>query len=152
MDFPSPDVVAQIANAHELVARFDKWPSFTGAEVLTLSFDRGNHCQIVDSGAWDQRKPESLTATFYVFDELESFDSPLRRPTIVTLRFESLAEFRMDGFNYQNPIVDMGIAIRYSERLKKNIFVVDWGRTALQHDVSFGCERIVVTSVKPSAA
>ena len=84
-DLPTPDVVAQIQNAHELVARFERWPSFSDAEVMSLNFERGNHCEIVESRAWSDRIAESVTAIFHVFDESEGFDSPRRRPTVVTL-------------------------------------------------------------------
>ncbi|GAB6142242.1 hypothetical protein JCM14076_29710 [Methylosoma difficile] len=132
-----------------LIDRFTDWPSFHDAEVLKLTFERGNHLEIIETDAWSKRIPESLTASFYVFDWRYGAESPPYRETIVTIRFESFGRFGLDGFNYQNPIIGLGITKEYSENLKKELFAVDWGRTALPHEVSFTCERIVIESVEP---
>ncbi|MDD5272611.1 MAG: hypothetical protein PHU14_07830 [Methylovulum sp.] len=62
------DIVSEIGQSQLLIERFGDWPSFHDAQVLTLTFDRGNHLQIIKTDAWPERIPESLLAQFYVFD------------------------------------------------------------------------------------
>jgi hypothetical protein len=145
----SDTAISQIEGASLLVGRFGKWPPFHDAEVLALDLDRGNHWRVIQSNAWDQRIPPSLTATFFVFDHLYAATAPERKETMVALRFEEFERFGIEGFNHQNPIIGLGIAFEYSTNLRKNLFAVDWGGTALPHEVSFTCGRIRVVNVEP---
>lgn len=146
-----PEVVAAIEGANLLVERFGEWPTFEDAEVLALNLDRGNHWWVLETGEWERRIPESLTATFYVFDFRYSDDNANRKPTKAVIRFEGLEDFEIDGFNHQNPIVGLGIKYLFSKNLNKNLFSVDWGGTGIRHEASFTCELIQVMSVEPMA-
>ena len=104
---------------------------------------------MIQTEGWEQRIPPSLTATFFVFDNLHADNSPERKETKVVFRFEEFERFVIEGFNHQNPIIGLGIGFEYSENWRKNLLAVDWGRTALVHDASFTCARIRVLSVEP---
>ena len=89
----------------------------------------------------------SLLATFYVFDALYAFEDPRRNASMVTIRFDDLAHFEMDGFNHQNPIIGLSLGVQYSDALKKLLLVVNWGGTCLQHEVSLLCGSANVVAV-----
>ena len=143
------EALALIEGADLLIARFGEWPTFEDGEVLALAFERGNHSWVIQTDAWSRRIPPSLTATFYLFDSRYADTDPERKPSKVCIRFEEFDECEMDGFNYQNPIVGMGITISYSDRLKKNLLSVNWGGTAIKHEVSLLCGQVTVLSVEP---
>ena len=145
----SPEALALVEGADLLIARFGEWPTFEDGEILALVFDRGNHWWVIQTEAWSKRIPPSLMATFYVSDSRHADSHPERKRSKVCIRFEEFDEFEMDGFNYQNPIVGMGITVSYSDRLKRNLLSVNWGGTAIKHEVSFLCGQIKVLSVEP---
>ena len=143
-----PEVVAAIEGSHLLVERFGLWPSFADFEIVSLAFDRGNLMETFQSGRWSEMVKPNLTATFHGFDSRRARDDPDRKPSVITLRFWGTFErFAFDGFNHQNPIVGLEVIFEWSANLKRNLFAVDWGGTAIQHDVSFSCERMQVVSV-----
>lgn len=125
-DLVTTEALALIKESELLINRFGQWPTFEDGEVLALEFDRGNHWWVIKTGKWSERKPSK-----------------------VRIRFEEFAELEMDGFNYQNPIAGMGISVSYSNRLKMNLLFVNWGGTAIKHEVSFLCGHIHVLSVEP---
>lgn len=148
----SSEALALIERSGLLVERFGEWPPFEDAEVMALVFDRGNHLGVIQMDDWSKRIPPSLTATFYVFDVRYADTDPKRKPSKVCIRFEEFDRFEMDGFNYQNPILGMGITVSYSDRLRKNLLSVNWGGTGIKHEVSFLCHQIRVLSVEPYVA
>ena len=150
MDSTPPEVIAAIENANLVTDYFGSWPHFEDAEILSLQFDRGNHMKIIKTGAWPERMPESLTVKLYCGKHV-SGDLSQKKSALITIRFHQFGRFKMDGFNYQNPIVELAIIWEYSENAKKNLFAVDWGGTAIRHDVSFTCERIEVLAVESVA-
>lgn len=145
----SDEAISVIEGANRLVERFGQWPTFEDGEVLNLTLDRGNFVQLPESGAWHEFVRPSLSAAFYVFDSRFSLEAPERRATIATIRFGQLDAFEMNGFNHQNPIIGLGISLVFSERLKTKLFKVDWGGTALPHEVSLTCASVKVLSVEP---
>jgi hypothetical protein len=148
----SLDAIARIHRSDTLIERFGSWPTFEDAEIQALHFDRGNHLEVVERGAWDARIPESMTARLLVADVRHAHMSPFYKPTLVVIRFETFGRFTMEGFNYQNPVIGIAINLEFSELRKQTFFAVEWGGTALKHDVSFTCESISIISVEPTAA
>ena len=140
-------VETHIDGADLIVQRFGFWPPFADAEILALRFERGNHMEVIEHKRWNERIAESLEVTFFVFDARHAQVTPERKPTKAVIRFEPLTEFTMNGFNYQNPILCLDIS-----RVSEKRFRVEWGGTAMHHEVSFVCERIRVLSVTPIAA
>jgi len=144
--------ISQIANAEELIRHFGHWPPFEDAELISLDFDRGNHLAVVDRGAWNERQPEALEATFYVFNAEVAPESVDRRPARVALVFTGLHEVTIEGLNHQNPIQGLGIHMERLDRLKTSCFRVNWGGTGMMHEVSLLCGAIEVRSLVPIAA
>jgi len=150
-DLSTPEAVALVQGYSLLTDRFGEWPSFEDAEVLRLSLDRGNHDWVVRTENWTDRIPPSLTVKFFVFDNRFADDDPRRKPSEVTIKFCELDQFEIDGFNHQNPILGLGICLVYSPERRQHMFLVDWGGTALKHEVRFLCESIHVESVASEA-
>ena len=144
----TPEVIAAIANSNVVVERFGHWIKFEDAEVLSLSFDRGNLKQVFETGRWSDAVHPSLEAVFYVFDVSRPSGSPDRKPSLLTLRFSKLDRFALNGFNHQNPIVELAILREHCDRLNIDLFAVDWGGSGLFHEASFTCERIEVIKLE----
>jgi hypothetical protein len=141
------DIVAAIANAKLLIDWFGGWPDFHDAEVVSLVFDRGNLKQVFETGEWSKTVKPKLTAALYL-PGWSGGPNTKRKAALVTLQFSGGFErLSLQGFNHQNPIVGLEIIWEHSKNLKKDLFAVDWGGTLLQHEVSFTCEEIEVTSV-----
>jgi hypothetical protein len=145
----SPEVVAAIQGGHLLLERFGDWPKFEDFEIISLELDRGNLMKIFETNLWSDKIMPSLTVIFHGFDIHHSADDLNRKPTLLKMRFHGPFErFALDGFNHQNPICGLEIVFEYSDHLKRNLFAVDWGGTALHHDTSFTCERVEVVAVE----
>jgi hypothetical protein len=152
LESTTPEVVAAIDGANLLVDRFGFWPDFGDAEIISMAFNRGNLMEIFDSGDWPSTIYPSITVVFHVFDARHASDSAERKNSLVTIRFESPKRFALDGFNHQNPIVELAIIFEYSENLKTELFAVDWGGTGIHHETSFTCQKIKVISVESMLA
>lgn len=138
-------VISEIHNASEATQRFAGWPSFHDAEIVSLHFDRGNHLQVVQEGDWAGRIPENLSAVFRI-----PADPPRQpHPILVTLAFCELHEVEIEGFNYQNPIVDLVIQFEELPRVGTRCFRVDWGGS-MGHEVSILCGAIAVQAIQPA--
>lgn len=144
------EVVDAIEGAHLLVERLGSWPAFEDFEVISLRLERGNLMKIFKTKAWSKMVEPSLRVTFYGFDIRFSHEDINRKPTLITMRFQGLLRFALEGFNHQNPICGLEIIFEYSENLKKNVFAVDWGGAG--YDASFTCERVEVVAVKAMTA
>jgi hypothetical protein len=144
----TPEVVAAISGSHWVVERFGRWLKFEDAEVISLTFNRGNLTEIFRTGRWSEAIPPSLEAVFYVFDASVASDSSDRKPTLLTMRFSELDRFALNGFNHQNPIVELAIIREHSERLRKDLFAVDWGGAGIFHEASFTCGKIEVVKLE----
>jgi hypothetical protein len=146
-----PEVVAAIEGSDRVVERFGRWLNFADAEVVSLTFDRGNLMEIFQTGRWPEAVPPSLEAVFYVFDASLASEAD-RKPSMLTIRFSELDRFALDGFNHQNPIVELAIIREHSERMKKDLFAVDWGGAGIVHEASFTCGKIAVIGLESLSA
>ena len=144
----TPEVVAAIDGSSLVVERFGSWLKFEDAEIVSIAFDRGNLTRIVRTGRWKEAVHPSLEVVFYVFDASRASGSPDRKPSLLTMRFSRLDRFALNGFNHQNPIVGLAIIRERSDRLKTDLFAVDWGGTAMFHEASFTCEKIEVVKLE----
>lgn len=150
-DLNTPEAVALVQGAGLLTERFGEWPSFEDAEVRRLSLDRGNHEWVVQTERWAERIPPCLTVTFYVFDNRFSDDDPRRNPAEVAIKFCELDQVEIDGFNHQNPILGLSICLVCSPERRRQMFLVEWGGTALKHEVRFLCEQVHIESMASEA-
>jgi hypothetical protein len=141
-------VLAEVNGGNLLLERFGVWPTFEDFEVVSLRFERGNATKIFETKAWSELIEPGLIVVFFGFDIRYSPENAKRKPSLITMRFQGAFErFAFDGFNHQNPISGLHLALEYSENLRKNLIAVDWGGTGVHHEVSFTCERAEVTSV-----
>lgn len=131
----------EIAGAEAVTSIFGEWPSFHDAEVLRVRLDRG-----------DGRSPVHLEADVHVFAMTSEVDDRgffvLRDHTLVTLRFDGIADLDLGGFNHQNVLFSLSLEDITSRQLD----VLRWAvRFDSSHGVgaSFLCERINVLAVEP---
>ena len=140
-------IESHIAGSQKLTAIYGEWPSFHDAEVIELHYWRGQ----MKPGDWDDSNVlPVLSAKIHIFIE-----SPTSQHTLATVRFEDVDDFKMEGFNHQNAILGLSIAIQErgtfenGERLPPYL-VVEFQR-AFGMSASFRCFRIeVVDAVRCS--
>lgn len=143
------DIDALIDGSNKLTEIFGHWPSFHDAEVIDLQLWRGD----VDPGRNSWVLPV-LTVKLHVWDfgpELDS--SVLHHSTLTTLRFHDVEEFRIDGFNHQNPIFGLLISRRERTDGPSPFFAVELQPVGLENiQASFHCSRVEVVDATPWAA
>ena len=145
------EALSLIEGASLLTDRFGAWPSFEDAEVLSMHFERGNHERLFQTQPWGELLLPSASVVFHVSDTLYAFEDPRRKASVVTIRFNDLAHFKMDGFNHQNPILGLSLSVEYSADLKTDLLLVNWGGTGIRHEVSLQCSNASVVSVVASS-
>ena len=135
-----PAIESSIKGSEKLTCVYGGWPSFHDAEVIEIHYWRGQ----MKPGDWDDSNIlPVLTIKVHIFIE-----SPTSRHTLATLRFEDVDDFTMDGFNHQNAILGLSIAIQErgtfqtGERLPPYL-VVEF-RPAFGIRAKFRCFRIEV--------
>ena len=89
-----------VANADLLTGVFGEWPSFRGAEMLCLVFDRGKGAPFADAmiHVFRMKAPDPATGIFEA-----------DKHTLVTLRFCDVRLVRFEGFNSQNALAELTI-------------------------------------------
>lgn len=100
-----PNIESLIVGSEKLTKIFGYWPSFHDAEVRELHFWRGN--VQTEKGIYDF---PVLTLTIHVWELTNEVDAQgyyvLRHHTLTRLRFHDVDDFRMQGFNHQNAMMD----------------------------------------------
>lgn len=95
-----------IAGSEKLTKIFGYWPSFHDAEVLDLHFARG-HVE-PEKGVYNF---PILTLRIHVWKLTKNVDSEgyliLQHHTLTTLKFRDVSDFQMQGFNYQNAVLEL---------------------------------------------
>jgi len=139
------DIVQSITNNDLLVSLFRKFPSFENAEISEFLFTRGNtlDCMngIID---WKDRIGPTLLVDLMV--PLD--DCGINEIVRVKIRFSDIDRFCLNGLNHQNVICGLGVRIYHSDRLLSKMFRVDWGGSALTHQVSLECHSIIIEEVQ----
>ncbi|CAA9525345.1 MAG: hypothetical protein AVDCRST_MAG85-3183 [uncultured Solirubrobacteraceae bacterium] len=127
---------AEVAGADALTSIFGEWPSFHDAEVLRMRLDRGG-----------PRTRAHVEADVHVFAMTSEVDeagfSVLRDHTLVTLRFDGIAELELGGFNDQNAL----FALELEDITDRQLDVLRWSiRFDSSHGVgaTFLCEDVSV--------
>ena len=142
----SRDAINAIDGSSHLTGWFGSWPSFEGAEVISMAFDRGS--QLKSAGTQGYSGPPSLTAVFRVVDSALTWDDQRSKPARVCLKFGDISELRMNGFGCQNLILALEVNVVYSEELNALKLSVKWGGAAGKgHDVTFLCGTCSVLAV-----
>ena len=91
---------SHIEQSEKLTSIFGRWPDFHDAEVVELHFERGeirSFCPVL-------RVKLILWALTSTVDNRGICD--FEHQTLTVLEFQSIDEFRMTGFNYQNAILE----------------------------------------------
>jgi hypothetical protein len=99
------EFINRIVGSDKLIAVFGYWPTFHDAEVIWLRLDRRS------SDAGSGPTLEALVHTF----EMTSDVGPdgyyvLRNHVQVHFRFSEVIELRLEGFNYQNVLLGLGVS------------------------------------------
>lgn len=136
-----------IQGSEKLTNIFGYWPDFHDAEVIELHFSRGD--MNPDEGRYDL---PVLTISIDLKEwanATEPSGGPVRKHRILAmLRFADVDNFRMEGFNYQNAIMEL--IVEYSEQTGgiSPYFSVEMEPTAGM-SASFHCARIEVVDARP---
>jgi hypothetical protein len=100
-----------IVGSEKLTKIFGYWPSFHDAEVLELHFVRGSVQP--EKGVYDF---PVLTLKVHVWQLTKSVDPEgyliLEHHTLATLQFRDISDFQMQGFNHQNAMMELVLAIK----------------------------------------
>jgi hypothetical protein len=136
------NIEGRIEGSEKLIRIFGYWPSFHDAEVIELSFWRGD----VDPDAGKYTFPV-LTVKLHVWEITRDVNAKgylvLRKHTLTTIRFHDIYEFKMEGFNHQNAILGLDISQEERSAGPSPVFAVIF-RPAFGIDASLTCMRIEV--------
>jgi len=141
------DIQAFIEGSQKLIDIFGYWPSFHDAEILELTFWRG------------EMEPEAGRCVFPVLRvalhvwELTNQTNPqgslvIRHHTLTKLRFHDVNDFRMEGFNHQNTILGLSVTRKERSQGPSPIFVVHFD-PAFGMGAAFTCMRVEVLEAVP---
>jgi hypothetical protein len=140
-------IEAKISGSEKLTSIFGYWPSFHDAEIIDVHFWRGD----VNPEKEKYLFPV-LTVTFHLWELTNETDAKgflvLRHHTRSILRFHSVTDFAMQGFNHQNAI--FGLAIQQEERpgILVPVFSVEF-EPASGMEARFTCLQIEVLTAIP---
>jgi hypothetical protein len=142
------DIESFVQNSQKLTSAFGAWPSFHDAEVLDLHLWRGD----VKPGDWDERNVlPLLTVKIRVLEATQPGATNAGHDILTTLRFHDVDDFKMDGFNHMNGIVDLSISPQKrgqcpnGEKLSPYLVVQFERGSGIR--MSFRCFRIEVVDV-----
>lgn len=137
------DLINRIDNVALLTNICCVFPSFVDAEIVNMTFSRGNTLFCMDTLDWSNLKPASILVEY-----LLSKNETNNKSVAVSIAFIGIKKYEGKGFNYQNSIRGLGIRRASLEASKKEFFRVDWGGAAMRHDVSLVCESISIINLK----
>jgi hypothetical protein len=134
----SEAVLARIRGVDLIVSQIVHWPTFHDFEVISVALERSPLPNLIS---------KELRAVFYIFNLQAAHGTRERRPGHAEIVFHDIDELCIRGFNYQNPIMGLGLKLSRCERLKRDVLDVEWGGTCMAHDVNFRCDRITIVRV-----
>jgi Immunity protein 50 len=144
------DIESLIAGSDKLTTVFGYWPSFHDAEVLELHFVRGNVQP--QKGIYDF---PLLTLRIHVWELTRDVDSAgyliLKHHTLVTLRFQDISDFQMQGFNHQNALMELAVTSQERTEGPSPYFAVELV-PAFGVGASFNCLGMEVFDAIPSTS
>lgn len=132
----APETLALISGHELLIQHLGHWPTFHDFEVLSLTLDRA----VVPATTSD------LRTVFMVFDSSKRPNDPQRRQGSAEFLFSDIGDLEITGFNRQNPTLGVSIA-PYDSSCGTRRLRVNWGGSALKHQVSFNCANVSVLRV-----
>ena len=103
------NIESLIQGGEKLTGIFGYWPSLDDAEIIDLHFWRG--AMEPDQGRYDF---PVLTLRIHVWELTNDVNSKgflvLKHDTLTTRRFFDVDDFRMEGFNHQNAILELSVS------------------------------------------
>ena len=94
-----------VENSGKLTDIFGCWPSFHDAEVLELTYWRG----AVKPGDWDDSNVFPVLTVKLLILGATQRNFAVAPDAVATIRFHDVEDFKMDGFNHVNQIVELSI-------------------------------------------
>jgi hypothetical protein len=141
------DPSSQFLGAEKLTSIFGRWPPFHDAEVLELHFWRGH----IDTDANIYDFPV-LTAKIHLWLITSALDPKgyfiLTKHTLVTIKFSTIDNFKMEAFHHQNALFGLNIDHRTRTEGPSPYFTVAFD-PSFGIDASFTCLRIEITEALP---
>jgi hypothetical protein len=140
------DIAEHIEGAEKITKIFGYWPSFHDAEIINFNLWRGD----VDEKRQTWVFPV-LTLLFHAMEGTKLVDEHGNsiHDTLITLRFHSIDNLEVDGFNYQNAMYSLEIERKEKSNGPSPYFEVSFD-PAFGIGASFTCLRIEVVEVTPA--
>jgi Immunity protein 50 len=139
-----------VQGSEKLIAIFGRWPSFHDAEVIEIRLSRSPKGP---GGKRDGRV--ELVAKIHAWEMTSEVDSTgyyvLKNQTLVTLRFSSVEELKLEGFNHQNVIFGLTIQPRGDSKSGSPKFRVEFD-PSFGVDAIFDCSAIEVVDATATAS
>lgn len=143
------DIAEHIEGTEKITNVFGYWPSFHDAEIINFHLWRGDLSEERQTWIFPV-----LTTLIHVKEMTSEVDSGgffvTRHHTLVTLRFHSIDNLDMNGFNYQNVISSLHIERKQRSDGPSPYFEVNFGQ-CFGVGASFTCLRIELVDVRPHA-
>jgi hypothetical protein len=134
-----------IENHQKLSALFGAWPSWHDAEIVDLHYWRGD----IKPGDWDDSNIFPIL-TLKVIILGEQINDP---DILVTIRFHDVNDFKMEGFNHVNKIIDFTVTVEERGFFKNGQKLPPYLAVSFSHgfgmSASFRCFRIEVLDACP---
>jgi hypothetical protein len=142
-----PGIESLIEGSRKLIDIFGYWPSFHDAEITQLDFWRGE----VDREQRHYVFPV-LSVLLHVWEltnqKHEHGYFILRHHTLTKMRFHDVDEFKMEGFNHQNEILELYMERRERSKGPSPIFFIEF-KPGYGMGASFICARLEVVDAVP---
>ncbi len=142
------DFQSLVEGSEKLISSFGSWPSFHDARVDELHFWRGN----MTPGPWkDGTVFPILTVKLVLLEATQPGASHAGNDIIATFRFHDVTDFKMDGFNHLNRILDLSVTLQERGELLTGGRMTPWLVVVFERadgiGASFRCFRIEVVDV-----
>jgi len=144
------EIAPLIVGSEKLTSIFGRWPSFHDAEVHELHFQRGH----IDTDAKVYEFPH-LTVKLHLWLVTNDVDQKgyyvSTKHTLTTMKFYDVDNFKMEGFNHQNAIFELGIEQKTRDEGPTPYFAVDF-EPSFGVGATFTCLRIEIVEAMPCDA
>lgn len=141
------DISSLIVGSGKITSIFGEWPSFHDAEVHELHFHRGHIDTTVDLYEFPHLTAK-LQVGFIAKDVEGTGYFPVPNHILVTIKFSTVDDFKMEGFNHQNAIFELFIEQKTRDEGPTPYFVVEFVQ-AFGVAATFTCLNVEVLETAP---
>lgn len=133
----------KIIGFEKLTELFGYWPSFHDAEIISISLDRNGEEE------WEGPILHAKIHVFQMGPETKNTGGNFifHHHSIVTFRFANVEDLEIKEFNQQNAINGLTLSEKYNERLKQNIFEVEFEQS-FGVSCTFICRNIEIINIE----